>query len=119
MNLRPVYRITTFVPPEHLERLLAGVTRAVPLGHGDYDSVAWWSAEGTEQFRPLPGARPTAGSAGRLERVATVRVEFSIPRDAALLEKLLREGLLPHHPWAEPALFVDESMAPSALSERG
>ena len=119
MKLRPVYRVTTFVPPEHLERLLAGIQRVVPLRYGEYDAVAWWSAEGTEQFRPLAGARPTHGEIGRLERVTTLRLELSIPRDPALLDRLLGEGLLPHHPWEEPAVFVDESMAPAPRAERG
>jgi hypothetical protein len=118
VKLRPVYRVTTFVPPEHLEALLAGITRAVPLRHGDYDSVAWWWAAGTEQFRPLPGSNPTHGRVGQTERVATVRLELSIPREPELLAKLLDEGLVPHHPWEEPAVFVDEAFAPAARPER-
>ena len=119
MNLRPVYRVTTFVPPEHLEALLAGISSVVPLRHGDYDSVAWWWAAGTEQFRPLPGAHPTQGEIGRVERVATVRLEISIPRDPEMLAMLLEEGLVPHHPWEEPAVFVDESLAPTPRGGRG
>jgi len=119
VNLRPVYRVTTFVPPEHLEALLAGISSVVPLRYGDYDSVAWWWAAGTEQFRPLPGAHPTQGEIGRVERVATVRLEISIPRDPEMLAMLLEEGLVPHHPWEEPAVFVDESLAPTPRGGRG
>jgi hypothetical protein len=111
MPTRPVYRVTTFVPPDHLDRVLEGVEREVPLVFGPYDRSAWWSAVGVEQFRPLPGASPTTGEIGRVERVETVRLEFAIPRDRELLERVLSRGLLPSHPWEEPAVFVDESLA--------
>ena len=110
MVLKRVYRVTTFVPPDHLNGLLEGVLRVVPLEHGRYDRIAWWSTPGTEQFRPLPGANPTTGSEGQVERVASVRVEFAIPRDPAVLERFLTLGLIPNHPWEEPAVFVDESI---------
>jgi len=111
VGVRPIYRITTFVPPEHLEALLDGVEAEVPLIFGKYDRSAWWWATGIEQFRPLPGATPTVGKVGLVERVATVRVEFAIPRDSELLERVLSRGVTPHHPWEEPAIFVDECFA--------
>jgi hypothetical protein len=43
--------------------------------------------------------------------VETVRLEFAIPRDRELLDRVLSRGLLPGHPWQEPAVFVDESLA--------
>jgi hypothetical protein len=108
---RPVYRITTFVPPDHVDSVLEGVEQEVSLVFGRYDHSAWWSAPGVEQFRPLPGSTPTVGIPGQVERVATIRVEFAIPRDPALLERVLSRGLIPNHPWEEPAVFVDESHA--------
>jgi hypothetical protein len=111
MSTRPVYRITTFVPPEHLDSLLEGVEREVPLVFGPYDRSAWWSAVGVEQFRPLPGSNPTVGRTGHVERVPTVRVEFAIPRDRELLGRVLAHGVIANHPWEEPAVFVDEALA--------
>jgi hypothetical protein len=109
MVLQRMYRVTTFVPPQSVDALLEGVEREVPLRYGSYDRAAWWSAVGVEQFRPLPGARPAFGEVGRTERVPTVRIEFAIPRDPALLMRVLSLGLIPNHPWREPAIFVDES----------
>jgi len=109
MILKPVYRITTFVPSDKLQALLTGVSEIVPLQYGHYDQVAWWSAEGVEQFRPLPGSNPSSGITGQVSRVASLRVEFIVPRDPVLLEKVLTLGLIPNHPWEEPAIFVDES----------
>jgi hypothetical protein len=109
MILQRMYRVTTFVPPEHVDPLLEGVEREVPLRYGLYDRATWWSAVGVEQFRPLPGANPTFGKVGQTERVSTVRIEFVIPRDSELLNRFLTRGLIPHHSWQEPAIFVDES----------
>jgi hypothetical protein len=109
MILQRMYRVTTFVPPEHVDALLEGVEREVALRYGLYDRAAWWSAAGVEQFRPLPGANPTFGNVGQTERVPTVRIEFVIPRDSEQLNRFLTRGLIPNHPWQEPAIFIDES----------
>jgi kynurenine formamidase len=115
MLTRPVYRITTFVPPDHVDSLLEGVERVVPLVFGQYESCAWWSGLGVEQFRPLPGSTPTVGAPGRTERVPSVRLEFAIPRDPELLERVLSHGVIPNHPWEEPAVFIDESLATASM----
>jgi len=112
MRLLPVYRITVFVPPEHLQALQEGICQVEPLGDGRYDRVMWLSAPGIEQFRPLPGATPAQGHVGELMQLPTVRLEFAIPRDPQRLERVLREGVHAHHPWESPAIFVDESHQP-------
>ena len=65
----------------------------------------------------LPGAKPTSGKVGTVERVPTVRVEFAIARDSIQLARLLATGLRPNHPWQEPAIFIDE--AEIAVSDDG
>lgn len=112
MHLLPVYRITVFVPPEHLPALQAGICAIEPLGDDRYDRVMWLSAPGIEQFRPLPGASPSAGQPGELARLPSVRLEFSIPRDADRLARVLRDGVRAHHPWESPAIFVDACLQP-------
>jgi hypothetical protein len=119
MVLQQVYRVTIFVPPEHVDALPEGVEREVPLKYGLYDRAAWWSAVGVEQFRPLPGANPTFGEVGRTERVPTVRIEFAIPRDPVLLTRLLTRGLIPNHPRQEPAIFIDESQVAASHPGEG
>jgi hypothetical protein len=109
MKLCKVYRVTTFVPPDRLDALLNGVQSELPLRYGRYDHATWWSAVGTEQFRPLPGANPTHGAVGQVQRVPTVRIEFVIPRDPTLLTHLISGGIRPNHPWEEPAVFIDKT----------
>ncbi len=105
---RQAYRVVTFVPPDHLDSVLEAVERQSPLIFGPYERSAWWSAAGIEQFRPMADANPTEGRAGELERVPTVRLEFALERDPDLLRRVLDDGLLPTHPWEEPAVFIDE-----------
>ncbi|MBB5207266.1 hypothetical protein [Chiayiivirga flava] len=111
-TMLPVYRITVFVPPEAVQGLLDGICAVDDLRIGDYDRVLWTSAPGIEQFRPLPGATPTQGDVGAVERGATVRVEFCIPRDDDRLARVIALGIRPHHPWQVPAIFVDASVFP-------
>ena len=112
MRLSPVYRVTVFVPPAHLETLRNGICAVDSLRQGDYEHGMWISAPGIEQFRPLAGAQPAQGRVGELARVETVRVELCIPRDAARLQRLIEQGIRPHHPWEAPAIFVDEALLP-------
>ena len=117
MTFQEVYRIVTFIPPDRLEGLLEGVARVAPLRYGNYDCAAWWSAEGVEQFRPLPGSNPSVGHALEVSRVSSIRVEFAIPRDRALLDRVLSRGLLPSHPFEEPAVFIDECVITLSQAE--
>lgn len=112
MRLIPVYRITVFVPPAQLEALKAGILSVDDLAIGDYREVLWISAPGMEQFRPGASATPTLGVAGELVSAPSVRLEFSIPRDAERLRRVIVEGVQAHHPWEVPAVFVDESFFP-------
>jgi hypothetical protein len=110
VKLRRAYLVTTFVPPAHVDAMIEALAAEVGLVFGPYDQSAWWSAPGVEQFRPLPGASPTTGSIGVTERVPTVRLEFAIPCDEDLLHRALEIGIRAHHPWQEPAVFVQETL---------
>jgi hypothetical protein len=118
-KLRTVYRIITFVPPNHLTGVLEGVKKIVPLTYGQYDSVAWWSAEGVEQFRPQPGAHPAAGKENLLSQLPSVRLEFSIPQDDELLDRVLNKGLIPNHPWEEPVIYIQAALATQVHLDEG
>lgn len=112
MPLIPVYRITVFVPPAHLDALKAGILAVDDLAIGDYREVMWMSAPGVEQFRPGESTTPTLGAVGELTSAPTLRLEFSIPRDAERLRRVIVEGVHAHHPWEVPAVFVDEAFFP-------
>ena len=112
MTFEPVYRVSVFVPPAHVQRVVDAICAVDDLRIAGYDRVLWTSAPGIEQFRPLPGATPTAGEVGELTRAPTVRVEFCIARDHERLQRVIEHGIRPAHPWEVPAIFVDESLLP-------
>src|SRR5271155_2414850 len=107
MKLKTVYRITTFVPEADLERLVAGILKVSPLLYGRYDQVIWWSAPGIEHFRPLACDREHV-----IHEYRSIKVEFAIPCDEQLLERMLGEGIAANHPWEEPVVYVNEAISP-------
>ena len=112
MKFETVYRVSVFVPPAHVQRVVDAICAVDDLRIGDYAHVLWTTAPGTEQFQPLHGAKPTEGDVGELTRAPTVRVEFCIARDPERLRRVIEEGIRPAHPWEVPAIFVDESRLP-------
>jgi hypothetical protein len=110
-TLHPVYRISTYIPPDAVDRVVAAVCAITPLRYGKYDRSAWWISGGTEQYQPTPGSNPSHGEIGEISRVATTRLEFCLPRDPELLRQVIDAGLRPSHPWEEPAIFVEEVLA--------
>lgn len=74
---------------------------------GDYSQCSW-SVAGAGQFLPMPGASPTIGGVGALERVAEERIELVAP--AALRGSVLA-AMRAAHPYEEPAFGVF-TMAP-------
>jgi len=64
------------------------------------------SATGIERYRPLDGA--AAGSETRTrERPGVLAVEFQLPRDRALLERVV-EAVFQVHSYQEPVIKVRE-----------
>ena len=112
MELIEIYRVTIFVPPDHLDELKAAICASDPLDIGAYEQVMWSSPGSKEQFRPNFGAKPTAGVIGERISIESVRLEFCIPRDPQRLQHLIENAVFPNHPWEVPAVFVDESIFP-------
>lgn len=110
MRLIPIYRIKTYVVPEHLNEVIEGVLMIDELKYGNYKHVAWHSDNGFEQFMPAKNAAPTEGEHGQKSKVSSIRIEFSIPKDEALLKRIIEEGIYPNHPWDEPVIQVSEEL---------
>ena len=106
--MEKVYRVTVFVPPAQLEDVLVSITRVLPANSGQYGEVFWWSAPGTEQFKPLEGSNPTSGSVGELSRMDSIELKFLLPRNKELLNQVIEEGIRPAHPWEAPVITVDK-----------
>jgi hypothetical protein len=115
--MEKAYRVTVFVPPAQFEELLASITRVLPPNDGKYSEVFWWSAPGTEQFRPLKGSNPASGSVGKLSRMESIELKFLLPRNEELLNQVVEEGIRPAHPWEAPVITVDECCIIGSASE--
>ena len=92
-------KLCFFVPTEHAETVKTAVFRAGAGRLGAYDHCSW-ETPGTGQFRPLAGSRPFIGAAGRVERVAELKVEMVCA--AACLPQVLA-ALRASHPYETPA----------------
>lgn len=71
---------------------------------GDYGQAGFQFTV-TGQFKPVGNASPHIGTVGELETLEEVRVEFTAP---AALRSKVREVLVAHHPYEEPAYDVVE-----------
>jgi hypothetical protein len=110
MNFRRIYRITVFVPVDSAAAVKRALAESGELRHANYADVIFTSAPGTEQFRALDGANPTLGEIGTLTEAPSLKLVFSIARDAARLETVL-EAITRSHPWEEPVIYIDECNA--------
>ena len=74
-------KLTVFVPPTHVDAVRGAIANAGGGVIGDYAECSFGvGGEGT--YRPMPGAKPYAGTVGKLERAREVRLEMSVPRSA-------------------------------------
>lgn len=106
MKLNSILRVTVYCPPETQDIIISAIQEITPLVYGKYEGVVWTSAIGEEQFRPLAGANPTAGTLDEKTTVPSVKVEFSIPNNEALLDRIINEAIIPFHPWETPVIRV-------------
>jgi hypothetical protein len=102
---RPRDVLVFYSPVESTDDVLAAVFAAGAGEVGDYTECAWL-VEGTGQFRPGPGANPTTGTVGSLERVPEHRVELTFPRGR---RPEVVAALRSAHPYEEPAFHVIET----------
>ncbi len=98
-KMQTMYQLVFYVPKDHCESVKAAVFAAGAGRYAGYDSCAW-ETEGVGQFQPLSGSSPFIGTAGRVERVAEMRVEM-ICQDAFLGAVL--SALMAAHPYEQPA----------------
>jgi dinuclear metal center YbgI/SA1388 family protein len=116
--LRPIAdaaldKVVVFVPQEAVEAVVDAMASAGAGRLGDYERAAFMS-EGTGTFLPLPGATPTVGRVGAVERVGETRLEMVAP-PARVAEVV--EALRAAHPYEEPAF--DVLLTRPVLGDRG
>lgn len=95
-------KLTFYVPVESAEKVKEALF-AVGVGKiGNYDCCAYETL-GVGQFRALPGANPTIGNIGTIEKVQELRVEM-VMNETILKEAI--KALKESHPYETPAFDV-------------
>jgi dinuclear metal center YbgI/SA1388 family protein len=100
----PLDALVTYVPVGQADPLVDALAAAGAGAIGDYEKCAW-TTDGTGQFLPGPGARPTIGDVGELTRVTETRIEMVLPRRA---RARVLTALRTSHPYEEPAFSLIE-----------
>lgn len=108
------YKLVTFVPPDHLDKLRHALSEAGAGRIGDYTECSF-TLEGEGTFRGGESTNPAVGQRGRLERVKERRIEMIVP--AGELSKVVAT-LMKTHPYEEPAFdLIRLAIAPSQGGE--
>jgi dinuclear metal center YbgI/SA1388 family protein len=95
-------KVVVFVPHDAVEVVVDAMAAAGAGRLGDYERAAF-ASEGVGTFRPLPGANPTVGRVGDVERVAETRLEMVAPPP---LVGAAVAAMRAAHPYEEPAFDV-------------
>ncbi len=101
-NADDTFKVVTFVPHEHLDKIMHAAFSSGGGKIGQYDKCSF-SLEGTGTFRPLEGSRPYSGQHNIMERTSEMRLE--IPANKRDLP-LLVEAIKAIHPYEEPVIDV-------------
>ena len=101
------YKLVTFVPEEHLERVSRAVFDAGAGRIGNYIACSFRSG-GTGTFFGEEGTNPAVGQSGRLEQSAEIRIETVVP--IARVTQVIR-ALKQSHPYEEPAFDLQQLAA--------
>lgn len=106
-----MYKLVFFVPQSHLEIVKTAVFMAGAGKIGNYDQCSW-QVLGQGQFRPLPGANPHLGEAGKIECLTEYRVEL-VCADEYIRAAI--SALRGAHPYEEPAFDLSLLIDPEVL----
>lgn len=101
-------KIIVFVPVKDADRIrkILGEAEAGKLGKYSYCS---FSTYGTGRYKPVKGAKPAIGKAGKLESVEEEKVEVIVPKEK-FTEIIKKIKIV--HPYEEPAIEVYELLYP-------
>lgn len=93
------YKLVTFVPPEHVDRVAEAIFAAGGGRIGSYTRCSF-RVEGTGTFLGGDGSSPAIGQPGKFETVREVRLEIEVPADLTLFAV---NALNKAHPYEMPA----------------
>ncbi len=96
------------VPEPSCQGLIDRILTETPLAWGDYDSVSFRTAPGTQQFRST-GAGRNPATAGVVE-VPCVELSFFLPLGDDTHTARVVAAIYDAHPYEEPVIFLTPCM---------
>lgn len=96
------YKVITFVPTHHVDRVAAAFTEAGAGVIGEYTACSF-RTEGIGTFLGSERSQPSVGTAGAYERIDETRLEMQC--DATQLNDVIR-AVDTAHPYEEPVLDI-------------
>jgi hypothetical protein len=116
-RLVPVWTIEIQTVAQDTDKILDAIMQVDPLQFGKYQRNASISGQGFETAQPEAGSTTTthvAGfAAGTTETYPMVELKISVPRDLAVLARVMDAIIYAHH-YEEPVIFVREDWASRA-----
>ncbi|NMC36020.1 hypothetical protein GYA49_03160 [Candidatus Beckwithbacteria bacterium] len=104
------YQITVYIIPEKAKVLIDAIKQVTELNYGNYHGVYFQSPAGEEFYQLKPEAEPNQNiDPEKIYSSKTVKLEFSIPKDEQLLQKIIA-AIWQVHPWKEPVIRVVEGL---------
>ncbi len=95
-------KIQVFVPPSHVDKVMAAISQTGVNRLGNYDHC-FFVSKGEGYFRALEGADPVVGNIGEVTRVEELKVEFVCPQDKI---QLVKDAVKQSHPYEVAPLDV-------------
>lgn len=116
-RLVAVWTVEVQTLPGDVDRILDAVMVVYPLNYGRYRRNASISAQGMETAQPAPDSVSVAHipgvEPGDTETYPMVELKLSVPRDPALLARVM-DAIHEVHHYEEPVIFVREAWASRA-----
>lgn len=98
------FRVTVQSPDQNIATIVDHVLAEASLKYGDYDSVAFRTAAGVQQFRSLGSGRNTATQ--EVVEVPCMEISFFLESNEALVGRVV-EAIYASHPYEEPVVFIE------------
>lgn len=102
MKIINVYLLHVYVIPLKKQAIIEAVLKLYNLEYGNYKQVYFESSPDIVFFSPKQGS---AEEISNLYENKTIKLEFSIQKDDALLKKILK-AISIAHPWKEPVIRI-------------
>jgi len=96
------FKIEVYLPAEYLEVMRLALTEANAGIVGNYDNV-FATSQVTGHWRPLEGANPFQGQAGKMEIAAEIKLEVNCKKESV---QAALQAIRAAHPYEEPLIRV-------------